>query len=195
VFQELSCAFLGFPHACARSRKDHTLQTSQNELAEPYKYSKCIHTSSTVLSGIPRRNWSLGYQMNQFVGTKPSPGSEFRRLPRILACPELLSAAKWSNGLRKRLKWLPDPSLRSGFRQRTPAFATLRLTPARRLNPTPDPSLRSGFRQRTPAFATLRLTPARRLNLLKNFLASTLAALWKKRARLLDQQQAGRVHG
>jgi hypothetical protein len=49
MFQELSCAFLGFPHAYARSRKDHALQTSQNELAEPYKYSNTIHTSSTAV--------------------------------------------------------------------------------------------------------------------------------------------------
>jgi hypothetical protein len=36
-----------------RSERIHSLQASQNELAEPYKYSNTTHTSSTIVCGIP----------------------------------------------------------------------------------------------------------------------------------------------
>jgi hypothetical protein len=55
--RSLTVFFRGFPHAHTRSEEKPRLQASQNELAEPYKYSNRHHTSSTEVSRIllPRR--------------------------------------------------------------------------------------------------------------------------------------------
>jgi hypothetical protein len=179
VFQELSCAFLGFPHACARSRKDHTLQTSQNELAEPYKYSNSIHTSSTVVWRIPWRNWIRVDEMSLSDQRKSFRSAGFARPNREVGRRQ----APWKRGLRVT----SCPWWFMGW----PGANTKWSNAGRWLSMAPDPSLRSGFRQRAPA----PLTPAKRLNLLKKFRASTLTTLWEERTRLLGKRQTGRVHG
>src|SRR5579862_5884703 len=52
----LNCS-LGF-RALPRRSENHRVQVSQNELAEPYKYSKRIPSTSTMSSGIPPRESS-----------------------------------------------------------------------------------------------------------------------------------------
>jgi len=49
-----STALLGnFRAPKTRSERIHSLQPSQNELAEPFKYSNTLHTSSTIVCCIP----------------------------------------------------------------------------------------------------------------------------------------------
>jgi hypothetical protein len=61
---------------------------------------------------------------------RPGLDSQSHMLGQILTGPQEPGFARPANGPRQRLKSSPDPSLRSGFRQRAPAS----LTPANRLN-------------------------------------------------------------
>jgi hypothetical protein len=49
---KLSCIFRVFTRAIRATRITHCLQVSQTLLAEPYKYSKCLHTSSMAVGCI-----------------------------------------------------------------------------------------------------------------------------------------------
>jgi len=51
----LSCSHLGVSRAIRVTKEFHRPQTSQNELAEPFKYSNYFRTSSTAVSRIPQK--------------------------------------------------------------------------------------------------------------------------------------------
>lgn len=52
----LSHSFGNFRAQKTRGERIHTLQASQNELAEPFKYSNTVRTSSTFVCCIPSRS-------------------------------------------------------------------------------------------------------------------------------------------
>jgi hypothetical protein len=58
IFAAQLLLFEDFRTRKTRSERIHSLQASQNELAEPFKYSNSLHTSSTMVCCIPKRRAS-----------------------------------------------------------------------------------------------------------------------------------------
>lgn len=75
---ELSRFLWDFRIRKTRSERIHSLQASQNQLAEPFKYSNTRHTSSTIVCCIPRMTASNERKRAPWTGAEIVSGFRLR---------------------------------------------------------------------------------------------------------------------
>jgi hypothetical protein len=154
-----------------RSERIHSLQASQNELAEPFKYSNSLHTSSTMVCCIPKMRAS---RVGEGSLKRASQRNFIEDFSGLAGLRSLTGVRDFACGLGRPQDGSTRIPREGGLRSLTGVrdFACGLGRPARRLNQDSArgrfeiPHWRSGFRRAR--------TPARRLNLLKRFSASTL---------------------